>query len=695
MLPRLEPVASLVRYKRLALSLLLLISCAGLPIAYIEGRPRYHTQAVVFVAPRFVQNPQGDEGFQSQSDTQYREYLQQNVRTIIRFDIVQSTLKRLGEDGKRWWYRSQESDRHAAERLAGALMITPAPDSYQMTVGLDGDKPQGLAEIVNTLVDAYIAVQKSEESQGAADQLRSLPQELDSLGKEMAADQMRRTQLAQELGVSTFTQNFVNPYDQQFALAKQALAAAARQSAIATEQYGSIDPARGGAAKQTLEAYALEMASKDPVNAALISSTDARRAELTAGLNGLSPEQPGRKALMQELAGIDAGRHRNLESLSTEYARKILEQRRAEALRAERTEKALAAEVEQQGVRASWFTGKYQAGISLDQRIEQARRRQEALEERRRFLDLESRGPGLVRVASKAQPAALAVRDDRTRLALLFSLAGLIVALLAPVALDVADPRLLIPFDADRAWGLDALGWVPERQELGEEFTWDLVLRLANRIDQERRTHGARFWMFTGVKSGGGTTTLVNSLARALVMLGIPALAVEANAHRADRSFALNSASLGLSVLLRGHSTLSKCIEAGDGEMPDHIPVGELDETGHLPDIHRMMEILDEALQSYAIVLVDTPPVLASLDAEYLARRADCVVLVAEARHVTASELKRAAKVLKRIQPKAVACVLNRVHSADGRGFAQEARREFEIGAAKPAPVRQQPRLKS
>ena len=129
----------------------------------------------------------------------------------------------------------------------------------------------------------------------------------------------------------------------------------------------------------------------------------------------------------------------------------------------------------------------------------------------------------------------------------------------------------------------------------------------------------------------------------------------------------------------------------GDGEMPDRIPIGELDGTGHLPDIHRLKEVLGEAAQSYALVLVDMPPVLASVDSEYFARRADCVVLVAEAQRVTAPELKRAAKALERIQPKSVACVLNRVHAADGGGFAQEAKREFETGAAKPAPAWQQP----
>jgi Mrp family chromosome partitioning ATPase len=442
-------------------------------------------------------------------------------------------------------------------------------------VGLDGDQPEGLAEIVNTLVDVYIAVQKSEEIHAVGSRLRTLQQEMDSLGKEMADDQARRTQLAQELGVSTFTENYVNPYGQRLVPEKQALAG---------------------------------------------------------------------EAARKESSG-------------------------------------------------SSFTAKYQDGIRLSQRIEQARKRRETVDESMKFLDLESRGPGFVSVFSEAPSAGLTAKGGRTKLALLFCLAGLVIAFLAPVAIDVAGPRLLVPSDVGRALGFDPLGWVPDRKELGEEFTWDLVMRLAHRIDQERQRHGARIWMFSAVKSGGGTTTLVNSLGRAFVTLGIPALSVEANAYRADGRFASKSAGSGLSGLLRGHSTLSGSIEVGDGEMPDRIPIGELDGTGHLPDIHRLREVLGEAAQSYALVLVDMPPVLASVDSEYFARRADCVVLVAEARRVTAPELKRAAKVLERIQPKSVACVLNRVHAADGGGFGQDAKRDFETEAAKPAPAWQQPLL--
>lgn len=519
LLERIEPGASLMRHKRLVLLLFSIVSLIGFPIAYFKGEPTYYTQAAVYISPRLIKTPQGGEEFQSQSDPQYRAYVLQNARTIRRFDVAQETLKRLGANGQGWWRGPRESDRRAAERLASALEVTPAPESYQMIVGLRGERPEGLTEIVNTLLDVYIGVQKSTDFYAVEGRLAALRQEEDSLAKEL----------------------------------------------------------------------------------------------------------PGNEASIAQL--------------------------------------------------------------------QQTRKRQESLRERLGLLDLESKAPAVVRVFAKAEPAVLLKKDRRAELALIVALAGIAMGLALPVAIDVADPRVSVPADAGRAVGFDALGWLPERTEGGEEFTWELILRLARRMDTARRSKDTRVWMFTSVKTGGGTTTLVNSLGKALTMLGVPSLAVEANASRADGRYARNCTGSGLSALLRGRSTLSQSIEPEQEEMPDHIPVGELDGAGHLPDIHRLAGILDEAAQSYAMVLVDLPPLLDSLDAEYVVRRAGCVVLIAEARKVTTNELKRAAHALESVRPKTVACVVNRVHSADGGGFAQDARREFETAAATPMPGRHQPWL--
>jgi hypothetical protein len=91
-----------------------------------------------------------------ESNSQYREFVQQQVKTINRFDIVFAALQKLG-DKRFLWQNRKEPDRIAAERLQGTLEIKPVPDTYQITVGLEGKKSEGLAEVVNAVVESYLA----------------------------------------------------------------------------------------------------------------------------------------------------------------------------------------------------------------------------------------------------------------------------------------------------------------------------------------------------------------------------------------------------------------------------------------------------------------------------------------------------------------------------------------------------------
>ena len=49
------------------------IAAAGLPFAWIKGKPLYYTEAVIFISPRFLKNLQDDKELEMQSNSQYRE----------------------------------------------------------------------------------------------------------------------------------------------------------------------------------------------------------------------------------------------------------------------------------------------------------------------------------------------------------------------------------------------------------------------------------------------------------------------------------------------------------------------------------------------------------------------------------------------------------------------------------------------
>jgi hypothetical protein len=87
-----NPVESLRQHSRLALGIALGVIVLGLPAAWWKGRPTFRTEGVLFVSPRFLRNLDTDPEHELQSNSQYREFVQQQVRNINRYDIVANAL---------------------------------------------------------------------------------------------------------------------------------------------------------------------------------------------------------------------------------------------------------------------------------------------------------------------------------------------------------------------------------------------------------------------------------------------------------------------------------------------------------------------------------------------------------------------------------------------------------------------------
>src|SRR5262245_1013060 len=126
---RIKPLASVRQHLHLFLLIAFALTILGLPVAWWKGHPIYRTDASVHVSPRFAKNLSQDSELDIQSNSQYREFVRQQVRTITRYDIVEEALNRLG-DRRSLWQQPQESDRRATERLMNALEAVPIEDTY-------------------------------------------------------------------------------------------------------------------------------------------------------------------------------------------------------------------------------------------------------------------------------------------------------------------------------------------------------------------------------------------------------------------------------------------------------------------------------------------------------------------------------------------------------------------------------------
>jgi cellulose biosynthesis protein BcsQ len=106
---------------------------------------------------------------------------------------------------------------------------------------------------------------------------------------------------------------------------------------------------------------------------------------------------------------------------------------------------------------------------------------------------------------------------------------------------------------------------------------------------------------------------------------------------------------------------------------------------GDAPPARSAEQALQQASVGYDVVLIDSDPMPTSANTEYLARVADATVLVVKAGTTTRQELRRAARLLERLQVAGVAVVLNKVQlgRADRdlrrelRGFKQSSGKKY------------------
>jgi polysaccharide biosynthesis transport protein len=645
-----NPLASLWRHKWLAMMASVLVLALGIPVAWHLGSSRYRAEAAVYVSPQFIRNLEGDQEQQLQSNSQYREFVQQQVRTINRYDIVFESFQQLGPS-KALWKKPDESDRRAAERLQGALEISSVPDTYQITVALEGDEPEGLAEIVNTVVSTYLVKAKRDEFYASGPRVERLTEERERLDAQIQGKLQRRSEIAQLIGVTNFSEGYPNPYDQLLVNRKGALAEA-RQRTIETE--AALRSAQGEAGGSALRASAQESIAKDPGLTSLKASLNQRRAQIVTRISGLADTHPGRKAAEQELRDIDAALGSSSAMLTAEQMQGMLAVRKADVDRAQQVQQRLAAEVDQEASRAQWFARHYQEALTLAAELERDRRRLNAIEDRIDQLTLEASAPGFVRSFSEARAPEVPIKGGRRKLLVLVLLASIVVGLVLPTAVDLLDPRVQSPAQVERILGFAPMGAIPITGAGTVAEARDELLRIATKLEREWRTNNTSIFVFTGATPKSGVTTIVLDLRYTLQGMGVRALAVEANAANPDARFQRT-----------GRPTLRELIERFDTPVPERtddwlVAVGSTDQR-RLPALDRVRAIMRQLASVTDVVLVDAPPLGASADAEFLAGIADTAILVVDARDTDGATLKRAARLLEGANPESTAVIHNAV----------------------------------
>lgn len=647
---RLTPLASLSRHRRLAALVALLVLLLGLPVAWLKGAPRYAAWSVMQVAPRYMKNLKDDNEFDFQSNSQYRQFVEHQVTSVKRYDVIRDALSSLGEKAQ-LWTRKDDNEQRTILRLQEKLAVRAVPDTYLMEIRLESDSKKALADTVNAISSTFVERMKSEMVYGSDDRMGKLHEREQALLGELNAKTDRRTTIAQKLGVATFVANDVNPHDKLLVELRHSLHEASMRRVDAESKAGAFS--RSGETDVTTRSVQEHMLN-DPGLNSLKAALSQRRAVLVQAMSGLKPEHPGAMAAREEIRLIDAEISQHSQNLSGQVRSSLGSRFATTVDQSRRYEDGLRKILAEQQDRSAIYAALFNEGLTLSADIAQTRGEIEKIRERANFLTAELGSPGFVRLVTPAMTPEYPFGPGRKKLFLMVLLAAAGLALVVPIARDVFDARVRNAGDAERAMGFAAAGVVGERGTLEAA---DALRRIASALIQARHDHEHSSFAMTSVIDGAGNSSLTLALGRELDRIGFPTVVIEANAASPDARYA--SALPGLQECLLGKADVADCLVPADGELPARMSVGQV-QGKHLLQLDALAGVMSELQEDHAFVLVDLPALGHSADAELLVRQIGRVMTVVPVNGATKAAVQRAKLRLARIDPESMGLVVVR-----------------------------------
>jgi polysaccharide biosynthesis transport protein len=669
-------IASAQRHWAVSLIVFVVMLGAGLFILWKKARPVYNSHSIVYISPKFPTVLNNN----SEVELPYDSYFQEQVQTVTRYDILHDAIASLPYSAR---HRSGPVLPSEMESLLHDLSVKRVGTSYEMSVELSGPAPNGLAEMVNAVINIYIERAKNPQFYGVGDRLKTLNQEKQRLQTSIDKSLAEKAHLMEQLGVATTTTQLgtTNPYDATSSAVRTELATARMQRETAEAELEALLRRNAPGNSNALDVAGKEAIAADSGLAAMWSALSTRRAALLQEMTGLRPDHPVYQKDKDNLSSTDT----IMNDLKRQAVQEVQNKLRQDVDRARMVELKLTRELEEKTNSATLAAPKYLRATQLGPEIDSLQKSLDAIDNRIRDLDLESSSPGSIHVSTKAQTPTSPEGSKLPIFALAVLMISLTIAAAVPVVMDLTDHRIYTPHDVEHVVGFHPIGVLVDEDRFPGEVAGEYYFRLAAGIDHAVRSSGARIFLFTSAAHGAGTSTVVRKLNEQLRSL-----------HLRTRTMTA-AASGDLDLFSSGDSPRSE-LPHNKWNRPDEFlqsPPTPTDITGNHPRYQIQRDVppnwveqtLNRAAMEYDVVLIDAQPMPVSAQTEYLARLADATVLVVKARGTTRQDLECTARLLERLEVPGVAVILNKIRVEWADGALKQALRSYEKSFTEPSVI--------
>jgi Mrp family chromosome partitioning ATPase len=647
---------------------LLLFACLS-PLAFVFRSAYYSTSGIMQVTRVLPSILNTSEVYSIGS--YYGSYVQTQLVFFRKDDVLKDALTRLPPEMK---------GRFTVGSLKSNLALKPIMGTELFEVTLTDRRPDGLAVMVNAIIEAYLAKSEQEQEFNSNRRLGYLRTEKEGMDKNLADAQKDLNEISQKLQSSSFDEMY-NPYRQSFRLTQETLARAKADRLQKEHMYQEIQKRNEELRKLPMDAVAFQLAYSDQSLWGIQFWTYQTVQGMRATIDGIATGNPDRQYVEARMKSMQEFETAHRDGIMARTKQTVVEKRdydlekdrisaEHECLAAVNTEKRLEEEIVRLGSLAALQSADLLRGEALKSRIENLQHKIFQIEERIFDLSMEAKQPLRVFPANLAvQPYAPAQSNFPKLLLMLFIFSmgacGGVFALY-----DLADPRIRRAKDVEFA-----IGSLPHRPipylvcgepgapasferlllETPNSFAALSVRSLAVRLHLEHETRGTRLVLGTGIDGRNGVTALLLNAAQAMTGLCQRVLLVDINRQgsgtlRHRLGLAADPRSLAKEIASPGSGIIR------DAERGIDLLLAAPDEAFRLQDL---LNSLTDLQQRYDMILVDAPPLLFSPETECLVKAAPLSLLVIEADYSIYADVRRALALLFRFNAPAVMAVLN------------------------------------
>jgi polysaccharide biosynthesis transport protein len=679
-----DPLATVSRHWLKIVLLGAVLFIILLPALLLFKKPFYSASGKLLVSPVVPAfTARGDElsiaGY-------YNSYVQTQVDRIKTPEILTAALKKLPAEARGIFMPDPAPLSLAAEMLGRRLIVTHVAGTHLISITLSGSSPDGLSELINAVMEAYLSQLRGEEEGRDNRRLLYLKKEKDALEQEIARNTQLLNDASREADTSTFSEMH-NVHDPALNVLQAAVVRAYERR---VEKENALKEAR-------TEVENLKKVSLDPLVEQMVEDNDAlsqidfftyqTQQQMRSSIDGVSQSNPDRKYIdirmkgMQDYLDKMRGDIRN-RAHTIVYGKRDaeIEQRiikaESEFREAQSQEQDLIKErdrVEKLKVATSLAILK---GQEAEARIDHQRSMLNKIDERLNDLRLESMAPGRISLESPARRPDLPDSEGARKAVTMALLIALAAAAVVCVAFDITDNRIRTRKDFSAAIGARP-SWPISNylryarpgvafHRITQDDPDSMVARALNtltvHLDRERVEHGSSAAVITGVDPQSGVTGIALNVACSMARMCARVLVVDANLLHPQLAEKTGvPVQPDLVALLTESAPLERCIKPAAESGFDILPLREALSREVLAGLNRaaLRELLKELRSRYDFIVIDAAPVLAHDLTEYLLTLSDIAVLVVQGDRSLYRTTYMATDILLKLKVAALAPVLN------------------------------------